>query len=207
MCGRLGYLAEEARALETAGIDSFHVDVMDGHFVPNLTFGPDTVAAIAEVTKAPIHVHMMVTSPNAYVERFAEAGATRYYFHIEAEPYPSRLCEQIRAAGMTPGIALNPVTTVNAAAMPDVPAVLVMAVEPGFAGQRWLPRTRERLESVAAITNPGVSIGVDGNVSRENAVLAKEAGADLYVCGTSCLFGRGSYEDQVRELRTALGER
>jgi ribulose-phosphate 3-epimerase len=205
MCSRLGELANEVRKLEAAGIDSIHVDVMDGHFVPNLTFGPDVVAVLRRVTRLPLHVHMMVSDAGAFVRRFAEAGADTFYFHIEAERYPWRLAGQIEEAGMTPGIALNPSTAVDLIRHIDVPHVLVMAVEPGFAGQRWLPPTVDRVRELSQISCGQVGIGVDGNVSPENAALAKAAGASLFVCGTSSLFSGGDYASEVRRMRTSLG--
>jgi ribulose-phosphate 3-epimerase len=177
---------------------------MDGHFVPNLTFGPDIVAVLRCATSLPLHVHLMVTDPGAYVRRFAEAGANTVYFHIEAERYPWRLAAQIGEAGMTPGIALNPSTAVDLIKHIDVPHVLVMAVEPGFAGQRWLPPTVHRVRELSQITRGRVGIGVDGNVSPENARLAKAAGASLFVCGTSSLFSGDDYASEVRRMRTAL---
>lgn len=204
MCSRLGELANEVHKLEGAGIDSIHIDVMDGHFVPNLTFGPDIVAVLRCATSLPLHVHLMVTDPGAYVRRFAEAGANTVYFHIEAERYPWRLAAQIGEAGMTPGIALNPSTAVDLIRHIDVPHVLVMAVEPGFAGQRWLPPTVHRVRELSQITRGRVGIGVDGNVSPENARLAKAAGASLFVCGTSSLFSGDDYASEVRRMRTAL---
>lgn len=207
MCGRLGGLAGELRSLERGGVDSIHVDVMDGHFVPNLTFGPDAVQAMSEATTLPLHAHMMVTGPEAYVTRFSAAGVHTFMFHIESARHPNRLIDQIRQAGMVPGIAINPVTPVDFLRDVEVPVVLLMAVEPGFAGQRWLPATERRLEQARSLLATEVLLGVDGNVSLEKVELASRLGARLLVCGTSSLFGSTDYQRAVAEIRRAGAER
>jgi ribulose-phosphate 3-epimerase len=204
MCGDLCALGEEARKLENAGVDSIHVDIMDGHFVPNLTFGPAIVAALRRSTGLPLHVHMMVRNPAAHVRPFADAGAELYYFHIESEPYPIRLASAITRSGMTAGVAINPFTPL--ATVVDLPLsyVLVMSVEPGFAGQRWLPHTARRVGDLRASLRDDVTIAVDGNVSEENAMLAYEHGATLFVCGTSSIFSRDDYRGAVDDMRSSL---
>ena len=206
MCCRLGELAAEVHALEAAGIDSLHVDIMDGHFVPNLTFGPDIVIALREATQLPLRAHMMVTNPEAYVGMMADAGVDSFYFHIEAEPYPLRLASLIEDAGMTPGVAVNPATGIDVVGVLGIADVLVMAVEPGFAGQQWLPGTVSRLEAVCQMLRGLRSLGVDGNVSAERGVEAKAAGATLFVGGTSSLFRGGDYSEEVDAFRAALAD-
>ena len=150
MCAQLDRLGAEAGRLERAGVDSLHVDLMDGHFVPNLAFGPDTVAALRLATRLPIVAHAMVEEPEALVEPLSRAGAQVFIFHLEACRYPGRLIATIEKYGMTPGIALNPATPAAALeSVVHVPIVLVMTVEPGFIGQDWIagspaacPRTR-----------------------------------------------------------------
>jgi ribulose-phosphate 3-epimerase len=139
MCPSLTALEGEIRALERAGIDSIHIDVMDEHFVPNLTFGPDMVKAIRATTTLPLHVHLMVTDPGWIFAPMADAGCDVCIFHVEADRYPYRLVEKVRDLGMSRGIAVNPAMPIDTASGFEVPYVLVMTVEPRFVGQRWLP--------------------------------------------------------------------
>ena len=206
MCASLVRMEEEIHALESAGIDSIHIDIMDGHFVPNLTFGVDMVTAIRPLTTLPLHVHLMVSHPGAMVDPLARAGADVCIFHLEAERYPYRLIERISALRMSPGIALNPATPIDMVSGIWAPYVLVMTVEPGFAGQRWLAQSAERVRRAREVVREDTVIGVDGNVSEENACIARSAGASLFVCGTSVLFGSGrDYVTALFELREALG--
>jgi ribulose-phosphate 3-epimerase len=206
MCGRLGALAADIRELEQADVDSIHIDVMDGHFVPNLTFGPDVVRAIRDSTRLPLHVHMMVTNPEDHVDLFAEAGADLFLFHIEASRYPIRLMEQIVRAGMRPGISVNPSTPLSFLSDIQAPFVLLMSVEPGFAGQRWVPATAGRVARTRDLVAPDTAVGVDGNLTTANVSLASQAGATLFVCGTSSLFGGVTdYPSAVTAVRAAGG--
>ncbi len=208
MCGRLGELDAELDRLAAAGVDSIHVDVMDGHFVPNLTFGPDVVSAIRRRTTLAVHAHMMVTDPGSYVDTFAAAGADAYLFHIEAARHPLRLIEQINRAGMVPGIAVNPATPLEFLRDVQAPILLLMSVEPGFAGQQWVPATAQRLERARDLVAPDVVVGIDGNVSVASVSLASERGATLFVCGTSSLFqADNDYERAVAAVRSAARER
>lgn len=204
MCGRLGALAADVRELEEANVDSIHIDVMDGHFVPNLTFGPDVVKVIRDSTRLPLHVHMMVTNPEAHVDRFAEAGADIFLFHVEASRYPIRLMEKVVQAGMRPGISVNPSTSLSFLGDIQVPLVLLMSVEPGFAGQRWVPATAQRVARTRDLAAQDTIIGVDGNLTTTNVALASRAGATLFVCGTSSLFnGASDYPPAVAAVRAA----
>jgi ribulose-phosphate 3-epimerase len=183
MCGRLDAIGKDLRALERAGIDSIHVDVMDGSFVPNLTFGPDMVAAMRQSTSMALHGHMMVEQPGTYVRAFADAGLDVYIFHIEATRYPLRLIEEVGEAGMVAGIAVNPSTPLTFLRDISAPYLLIMSVEPGFAGQRWIPSTVDRIRRARDLVGDAVVIGVDGNVSTEKIPIASDAGASLFVCG------------------------
>ena len=205
MCASLVSLEREVHELEEAGIDSIHVDVMDGHFVPNLTFGPNVVEAIRSITALPVHAHLMVTNPGFFAAPMADAGCNVYIFHLEAERYPFRLLERVRELGMSPGVALNPATPIELAQGLDVEHLLLMTVEPGFAGQRWLRGSERRVARARHLMAGSTVIGVDGNVSKANAARARSAGASLFVCGTSSLFGTGlDYPSAVRELRASL---
>jgi ribulose-phosphate 3-epimerase len=208
MCGRLGELDAELDRLAAGGVDSIHVDVMDGHFVPNLTFGPDMVSAIRHRTTLDVHAHMMVTNPESYVDSFAAAGADAYLFHIEAARHPIRLIQQIAQSGMVPGIAVNPTTSLEFLRDVQAPILLLMSVEPGFAGQQWVPATAQRLERVRDLVADDVLVGIDGNVSLARVSLASERGARLFVCGTSSLFtGDHDYDSAVAAVRAAARER
>jgi ribulose-phosphate 3-epimerase len=206
MCGDLGALAEDVRRLADAGVDSFHVDIMDGRFVPNLTFGPAVLAAVRAATALPVHAHMMVENPGQYVDSIADAGADAYFFHIEAERFPLRLIERVVGADMLAGIAINPSTPMDFLRDIEVPYVLVMTVEPGFAGQRRVPASEDRLRRARSLVDDDVVVGVDGNVSLEHARRAKDLGASLFVCGTSSLFtGDGDYAGAVESIRRQIG--
>ncbi|MCW2643269.1 MAG: ribulose-phosphate 3-epimerase [Dactylosporangium sp.] len=204
MCGRLDELGAELRELEAAGVDSVHIDIMDGHFVPNFTFGPDVVAAINDATTMPLHAHMMVSDPGAYVRPFADAGADVYLFHIESTRYPLRLIEQVTEAGMVAGIAVNPSTPLSFLQDVQAPYILVMSVEPGFAGQRWTPATEDRLKRVRDLVADNVVIGIDGNVTLDRVAGTTPLGVSMFVCGTSALFtGERSYSKAVAAVRAA----
>jgi ribulose-phosphate 3-epimerase len=204
MCADQGALDREVKRLEQAGVDSIHIDVMDGHFVPNLTFGPAAVAAIRRATDLPLHLHMMVANPEDLVPPFAEAGGDLYFFHLEADRYPLRLAATVSRRGMVPGVAVNPFTPIAPLMDLSLSHVLVMAVEPGFAGQSWVPNTDRRIKELRAGVGEKVSIGVDGNVTLDHAATARLNGASIFVCGTSSLFTADGYEVAVRRMRERL---
>lgn len=195
-------------ALVTAGARVFHVDVMDGHFVPNLTVGTGFAAAIATPVRAAggmLDVHLMVARPGAMVELFApSAGAISV--HVEADPHPHRLLGRIRELGCLAGIALNPGTPVEALAplVDIIDFVNVMSVNPGFAGQSFIPTTPERIERVRDLVPDAVAIEVDGGIGLENIGAARAAGASLFVSASS-IFGTPDPVEAYRELLAAAG--
>jgi len=210
-----GHLDRVVRKLERAGVDRLHLDVMDGHFVPNLTFGPDVVAAFRRLTDLPLDLHLMVDEPDRYLGRFLASAPATVTFHIEAGggPDPVRaVLRAIREGGAGAGLALNPGTPIEAAApfIDDLDLVMVMTVEPGFGGQRFIsaaaPKMRAAAELFAAAGRAG-TVHVDGGVNRETAELAGAWGAEVCVVG-SALFQRGrdaSDEVEIVRQRAARG--
>ncbi len=194
-------LREEIRRVEAGGARVLHLDIMDGHFVPNLSFGIPVVKAIRRSTDLPLDVHLMISDPDRYVGAFREAGADQMTFHVEAVADPRPLLEKIRLLGACAGISLNPPTPVEALAesLDFCDSVLVMSVMPGFGGQKFDPAAPERLRRVRELAGPDVLISVDGGVNRETAAVCGEAGADMLVTG-SALFSEDDYGRFIREV-------
>jgi ribulose-phosphate 3-epimerase len=200
-----GRLAEEVRAIEAAGADVVHVDVMDGRFVPNITIGPLVVEAVRKVTKLPIDCHLMIVEPERYVEAFAKAGASLVSVHQEVSPHLHRTLQAIRAAGARPAVALNPSTPAETLeyVLPDLEMVLVMTVNPGFGGQRYIPACTEkigRLRAMADARGLALEIEVDGGVKAENAGEVAAAGANVLVAGTA-VFAAPDYARAIAAIR------
>jgi ribulose-phosphate 3-epimerase len=186
----LAHVAEEVRSVEAAGADLLHFDVMDGHFVPNLTFGPALCAAVRRLTKLPLDVHLMVTNPDALVEAFVEAGANRVSVHVEAVTHLHRSLTHIRALGAQPGVALNPATPASTLdeIWPYLDFVLIMSVNPGFGGQHLILETLDkiaRLRSERDRRKAATEFVVDGGVEPGNAKALRELGVDVLVAGTA----------------------
>jgi ribulose-phosphate 3-epimerase len=203
-----GRLAEEVRAAEAAGADWLHLDVMDGHFVPNLTMGPDVVKAIRRATKIPLDVHMMVSDPGRYAPRFIDAGADWVSIHHEACPKPRDVIADIRTRGARPSLAVSPDTPVAVVAptAAELDMVLIMSVHPGFGGQRFIPASLAKLTEARAMRGRlGLHflIEVDGGITVENAGAAAAAGADVLVAGTA-FFGAPDYAAAITAMRHNL---
>ncbi len=184
-----GNLARDVRAICDGGCDLVHVDVMDGHFVPNLTIGPVVVSSVAKIASKPLDIHLMVENNSFFVDLFAPLKPKYISFHIEEEKHPHRLIQKIRGLDISPAIVLNPHTPPEAIEflLEDVDMVLLMSVNPGFGGQKFIPSVLEkikRLKALIEIKNPNCLIEIDGGVSDKNIESLKEAGADVVVAGS-----------------------
>lgn len=198
-------LGEEVAQVEAAGADLLHVDVMDGHFVPNLTIGPPVIKALDAVTRLPLDVHLMVQEPDALLPAFIEAGSDNLTVHVEACRHLHRTIQTIKDAGVRASVVLNPATSLHALdeILPELHMVLLMSVNPGFGGQRFIPSTLDKIRALKQqITARGlhVAIEVDGGVNPSNARAIRDAGADVLVAGTA-IFGQPDYGAAIRALR------
>jgi ribulose-phosphate 3-epimerase len=200
-------LGDEVRAIEAAGADFVHIDVMDGHFVPNLTIGPGVVKALRPHSKLPFDVHLMIAPVDPYVPEFAAAGADLITVHPEAGPHLHRTIQLIKSLGKKAGVALNPGTPAEAArpVIGEVDLILVMSVNPGFGGQSFIKSQLDKLRALRAmIAESGrpIALEVDGGINEETAAAAVAAGADLLVAGTAVFSGgSGRYAENIRRLR------
>jgi ribulose-phosphate 3-epimerase len=199
-------LGEEIRAVEAAGADMIHVDVMDGHFVPNITIGPLIVKAARTATKLPLDVHLMITSPELYLADFAKAGADSITVHVEATHHLNRLVQQIREQkGVRACVSLNPATPLSSLdyILADIDMVLIMSVNPGFGGQAFIPSALDKITRLRKQIDDrklAVEIEVDGGVKPDNAADIINAGADILVAG-SAVFGAKDYASAIRRIR------
>lgn len=200
-----GNLTAEIRAICEAGCDLVHVDVMDGHFVPNLTIGPVVVSAVAKAATKPLDIHLMVENNSFFADLFLPLKPKFLTFHIEEEKHPMRLIDHIRKNGVSPGIVLNPHTPVSAIEhiIDEVDMVLLMSVNPGFGGQKFMPVVLEKTRALRELIerkNAKCLIEVDGGVNGLNAPDLEEAGADILVAG-SYIFSSNSYEQAIRAIK------
>jgi ribulose-phosphate 3-epimerase len=203
------HLARDIAAAEAGGADLIHVDVMDGHFVPNITIGPPVVRAVKRVARRPLDVHLMIEDPDRYLEDFVDAGASMLSVHVEVLPHLHRTLQAIKRLGVQAGAVINPSTPVSALeeVAGDVDFVLVMSVNPGFGGQRFIPGSVDKIRRVRALLDRAGShapIEVDGGVDLETVRSVVSAGANILVAGNA-VFGGGNPEAAVRALREAAG--
>ena len=194
-------LGEEVSAVERAGADWIHVDVMDGHFVPNITLGPPVVKAVHQITTLPLDVHLMIAQPERYIEAFARAGASVISVHAETCPHLNRTLTQIQETGAQAGVVLNPATPISAVdwVLDYVDLVLIMSVNPGFGGQHFIPNSLSRIRALRRIIDDrqlSVLIEVDGGINNDTISQVAQAGADAFVAG-SAIFGKDDYVDAI----------
>jgi len=201
-------LGEEIKTAEEAGVDMLHLDVMDGHFVPNITIGPFVIEAIRKITKLPLDVHLMIEEPDRYIKDFIKAGADFLTIHVEASVHLHRTIHWIKESGVRAGVSLNPATPVWSLdnIIHDLDLVLAMSVNPGFGGQEFIPHVIEKIKVLKDIIRErGLKtlIEVDGGIKYENAKEVADAGADILVMGSG-FFNAKDYKDLVKSLRGIL---
>ncbi len=201
-------LTEEIKAVEAAGADYLHIDVMDGRFVPNITIGPFVVEAIKRVSGIPLDVHLMIEEPERYIGAFVKAGSDIITVHVEATRHLHRTVQSIREAGARAGVTLNPATPVSTLEniLPDVDLLLVMSVNPGFSGQGFIPQCLDKIAAVRKMIDAGgyaIELEVDGGIKVENIKAAGAAGADVFVSGSG-VFGSKDYRATIAAMKREL---
>ena len=203
-------LGEEVKEVELAGAELIHIDVMDGHFVPNITMGPIVVEALRPVTKLPLDVHLMIENPDNYIESFAKAGADYITVHVEACPHLHRTIQLIRSFGVKPGVVLNPHTPIESIqhVLEDIDMVLFMTVNPGFGGQKFIYSVIPKIKQLADLIKEkelAIEIEIDGGINAETIVPCAEAGATIFVAG-SAIYNQQDRKQALQDIQQA-GER
>tara|TARA_B100000686_G_scaffold347074_1_gene434998 strand:- start:3737 stop:4390 length:654 start_codon:yes stop_codon:yes gene_type:complete len=198
-------LGEEIQAVEQAGADWIHIDVMDGHFVPNISVGPMIIEAANRVTDLPLDVHLMIENPDRYIPEFAEAGAQMLTIHLENCPHLHRTVQLIKDCNVRPGVVVNPATSLSLLEeiLPEIDLVLIMSVNPGFGGQNFIPSVLDKIEYLREIVEKSgskIEIEVDGGIKTDNAAQILEAGADVLVVGSG-IFKTSNYKRTIELLR------
>lgn len=201
-------LGEEIKAAEEAGADMLHIDIMDGHFVPNMTIGPFIVESIRKITSLPLDVHLMIEEPDAYIKDFIKAGADYLTVHIEASVHLHRTVQEIKEGGVKAGVSLNPATSLWGLEhiLPDIQLVLLMSVNPGFGGQKFIPQMIDKIRTLKKFIeekNLATLIEVDGGINIDNAKDVASTGADILVMG-SAFFHSGNYKAIIKRVKERL---
>lgn len=202
-------LGEEVACIEAAGAQVIHIDVMDGHFVPNISFGATVMKSLLGKTKLPFDVHLMIENPDQFLEDFATDQTEFITVHAEACPHLHRTIQRIKSLGIKAGVSINPSTPVSAleAIIEEIDLVLIMSVNPGFGGQKFIPYSMEKIRQLSALKekrNPGLTISIDGGISTENIKAVTDAGVELVVAG-STVFCAPDVEKRVKELLELMG--
>lgn len=206
-----GRLAEEIVAVEQAGADLLHIDVMDGHFVPNITIGPPVVASLRKTTRLPFDVHLMIENVERYIEVFAKAGSDMITVHVEATHHLHRTVTQIKEQGCKAGVSLNPATPLADVEpiVSEIDHLLIMTVNPGFGGQQFIAGCLQKIRKARGLIDtvaPNVLIEVDGGITLDNIAAVGEAGADIIVAGQA-IFGNGDYRQTIGKMKALVNKR
>jgi len=202
-------LERDIKMVESAGAHLLHIDVMDGHFVPNITMGPVVVKAINKVASIPLDVHLMIENPGDYIDSFIDAGADYVTVHVEAAPHLHRVLQKIRARGVKTGVSLNPHTPLSSIeeVLDDLDLILIMSVNPGFGGQRFIPNTLDKLrrlkKMLVAHNAEHIEIEVDGGIKLDNIKEISDAGTDIFVSGSG-IFGVKDPDSEIKKMINAL---